>query len=94
MNSVDLPYILGFRNYWAQAAVGAALIGLYFVAGTVAMYAWIVKKKGVEFMRKWGPVRFGLTAFLFLNMVAVIVKMGLRLGMNVQYILVTPWINV
>jgi hypothetical protein len=94
MNSIDLPYILGFRNYWAQAAVGGVLIAVYFAVGTAAMYAWIVRKKGAEFMKKWGAVRFGLTSFLFLNMVAVIVKMALRLGMNVKYILVTPWINV
>jgi hypothetical protein len=45
-------------------------------------------------MRKWGPVRFGLTSFLFLNMVAVVIKMVLRLGFNVKYIMVTPWINI
>jgi len=62
----------------------------YFVAGLVAMYAWVVRTKGQEFMQRWGAARFGITAFLFLNMVAVIIKMGLRLGMNVKYILVTP----
>jgi hypothetical protein len=94
MNNVDLPYLLGFRDYWAQAAVGLTLIVGYFVAGTVAMYAWVVNKKGAEFMKKWGAARFGLTTFLFLNMIAVVIKMGLRLGMNVKYILVTPWINI
>jgi hypothetical protein len=94
MNNVDLPYLLGFRDYWAQAAVGLTLIVGYFAVGTAAMYAWVVNKKGVEFMKRWGAARFGLTVFLFLNMVAVVIKMGLRLGMNVKYILVTPWINI
>jgi hypothetical protein len=94
MNNVDLPYLLGFRDYWAQAAVGLTLIVGYFVAGTIAMYAWIMNKKGADFMKRWGAARFGLTVFLFLNMVAVVIKMGLRLGMNVKYIMVTPWINI
>jgi hypothetical protein len=94
MTAVDLPYLLGFRGYWAQAAVGFLLVSAYFVVGTAAMYMWIVRKKGVEWMQRWGAARFGLTSFLFLNMVAVVVKMVLRLGFNVKYLMVTPWINI
>jgi hypothetical protein len=94
MSNVDLPFILGFREYWAQAAVGLTLTLLYFVIGTAAMYLWILRKKGKEFLERWGVVRFGLTAFLFLNMAAVVVKMVLRLGFNVKYVMVTPWINI
>jgi len=94
MSNVDLPYILGFRDYWVQAAVGLTLTVVYFVIGTAAMYVWIVRQKGAEFMQKWGAVRFGLTSFLFLNMVAVVVKLVMRLGFNVKYIMVTPWINI
>jgi hypothetical protein len=94
MSNVDLPFILGLREYWAQAVFGLSLIIAYFVAGFIAMYAWILRKKGRAFMEQWGGVRFGITAFLFLNMVAVVVKMVLRLGLNVKYIMVTPWINI
>src|SRR5262245_12046141 len=94
MSNVDLPFILGFRDYWAQAAVGLAITVTFFVVGTVAMYWWIIRMKGREFMRRWGPVRFGLTSFLFLNMIGVVIKMVLRLGFNVNYIMVTPWINI
>jgi len=31
---------------------------------------------------------------LFLNMLAVLIKMLLRHTMNIKYILATPWINV
>jgi hypothetical protein len=94
MGNIDLPYMFGLRNYWVQAAFGLILTLAYFVVGTAAMYFWVVAKKGSEFMEQWGAVRFGLTSFLFLNMVAVVIKMGLRLGMNVKYIMVTPWINI
>jgi hypothetical protein len=58
------------------------------------MYWWIVRLKGREFMQRWGAARFGLTSFLFLNMIAVVIKMLLRHTLNVKYIMVTPWINV
>jgi len=94
MSNVDLPFIFGFRDYWAQAAFGLSLVVVYFVVGMAALHFGIVRLKGQEFMRRWGGVRFGLTAFLFLNMIAVVIKMTLRLGFNVKYIMVTPWINI
>ena len=94
MTAIDLPYMLGFRSYWVQAFVGLSLVVAYFVLGTLGMYAWVVRKKGSEFMERWGAARFGLVSFLFLNMMAIVIKMGLRLGFNVKYFMVTPWINI
>ena len=94
MTAVDLPFIMGFRTEWVQTLVGLLLVGIYFVGGTIAMYAWIIWLKGKDFMNEWGLVRFGLTSFLFLNMVGIVVKMVLRLGFNVKYIMPSPWINI
>lgn len=94
MTAVDLPFLMGIRDYWLSAAFGLAVTVGYFVVGTGGLYAWIVKTKGREFIDRWGMVRFGLTTFLFLNMVAVVLKMVLRLAFNVKYIMVTPWINI
>lgn len=94
LTNVDLPYLVGFRGYWASAAFGLAVIVAYFAGGSAALYAWVVKLKGKDFMARWGMLRFGLVSFLFLNMIAVVLKMVLRIGFNVKYILVTPWINI
>ncbi|GIW39750.1 MAG: hypothetical protein KatS3mg076_0327 [Candidatus Binatia bacterium] len=94
MTNVDLPFLFGIRGYWTGAAFGAAVILGYFVLGTLAMYAAIVRTKGREFMERWGMPRFLTTAFFFLNMLAVLIKMLLRHAFNVKYILVTPWLNV
>jgi hypothetical protein len=45
-------------------------------------------------MQRWGMARFGLTSFLFLNMIAIMVKMVLRSTFNIKYIMVTPWLNI
>ncbi len=94
LTSVDLPYMVGLRDYWLSAAFGLAVSVAYFVVGTALMHMWIVRLKGRDFMLQWGAVRFGLTSFLFLNMVALVVKLVMRVGFNVKYIMVTPWINI
>lgn len=94
MTNQDLPYLVGFRDYWASAAFGGGLVVLYFIVGTILMYWWVVWLKGREFMQRWGMVRFGLTSFLFLNMLAIVVKMVMRSAFNIKYIMVTPWLNI
>jgi hypothetical protein len=94
LTNVDLPYLLGFRNYWFSAAFGLFCIVLYFIVAISLFYLWVMRVKGREFMQRWGPVRFAITAFLFVTMLSLPVKMFLRLVFNVKYILVTPWINI
>jgi hypothetical protein len=93
LTNVDLHYIFGIRSVAGAAIFGAIVVGGYFVLGTMAMYAGIVRLKGRQFMLRWGMPRFGLTAFLFLNMLAVLIKMVLRHAFNIKYVWVTPWIS-
>jgi hypothetical protein len=94
MTNVDLPYLLGFRDYLAQSLCGATLVLGYFVVGTAGMYWLLLYYKGRDFMLRWGMPRFGITSFLFLNMMAVVIKMVLRHALNIKYVWVTPWFNV
>jgi hypothetical protein len=94
LTNVDLPYLLGFRDYFWSAVFGAVVILGYFVVAITAFYFWILRVKGREFLERWGMVRFNITAFLFVTMLALPCKMFLRLAFNVKYILVTPWINI
>ncbi len=105
LTNVDLPYLFGFRDYVASALFGLSLIAGYYVVGYAAFYLWVKARPagdrwsafpggGPELLEKWGPVRFGITAFLFLTMIAVFIKMALRHAFNIKYIMVTPWINI
>src|SRR5881296_4188953 len=78
LTNVDLPYLVGFRNYWWSAVFSLVMIGGYFVAAISGFYLFVIRIKGREFMERWGPVRFAITAFLFVTMVALPVKMFLR----------------
>jgi Cytochrome b(C-terminal)/b6/petD len=94
MTAVNLPYLLGVRDPTLDFLVGGAIVIGFFAGGTALMYWWVVRLKGPEFMRRWGPVRFGLTSFLFLNMWAVVIKMLLRHLASIKYVWVTPWLNI
>jgi len=94
LTNVDLPYLLGFRDYFWSSVCGALVVMGYFVVGVVAFYLWVLRVKGKEFLERWGLVRFLITAFLFVTMLSLPAKMFLRLAFNVKYILVTPWFNI
>jgi hypothetical protein len=91
---VDLPYLLGFRDYWLSAAFSLFAIGAYFVVGMIGFYYFVLKVKGKDFLERWGMVRFTLVGVLLVLMMSLPVKMFLRLAFNVKYVLVTPWINI
>ena len=78
------------HDVWA-AIFGAGLIGVYY--GTaVLFYAWKVKTN--ETIQKLGPIRYGIVAFLFLTMMGLVIKMGLRWSLNVKYLVKFPWVNL
>ena len=94
LTNVDLPYLVGLRDYWVMAGFGLSLVLFYFIFSVWLFYTWIIWVKGKEFMIRWGAVRFAITAFLFVTMMALPVKMFLRLVFNIKYIMVTPWLNI
>ena len=94
LTNVDLPYLGGLRDYWVQAGFGLFLVLFYYVISVWLFYKWIIWIKGRQFMVRWGAVRFAITAFLFVTMMGLPVKMFLRLVFNIKYIMVTPWLNI
>ena len=88
LTNVDLPYMLGFRSYWGQAAAGTALIVLWYVT-IPAYYIWRRER-----MKNVGLVRYLIKASLNMTMMGIVAKMVLRIGFNVKYVLVTPWFNI
>ena len=78
---------------------GAILVLAYFVVGIWSFYIqckWVKGADFPDFMRRWGWARFGLTAFLWVNMWAVVVKMVLRHLFNIKYVMVfeSPYFSI
>ena len=87
--NVDLPYALGVRTYNMAMLVGGLIVSAYFGIGTAA-YFFMERKaiKNVGFLRMFIKIQ------LYLIMLGMVIKIVLRIGFNIKYILVTPWINI
>ena len=87
--NVDLPYALGVRTYNMAMLVGGMIVSGYFALGTGA-YFFMERKaiKSVGFLRMFIKIQ------LYLIMLGMVIKIVLRIGFNIKYIMVTPWINI
>ena len=87
--NVDLPYALGVRTYNMAMLVGGLIVSGYFALGTAA-YFFMERKaiKSVGFLRMFIKIQ------LYLIMLGMVIKIVLRIGFNIKYIMVTPWINI
>ena len=83
VNSKSLPgFLLG----------GAAVIG-YFFMGIMIPYRFMRARKSTVF-EKLGFIKYFIVSFLFLSMMALPIKVFLRLVFHVKYLWVTPWFNI
>lgn len=97
LTNVDLNFLFAqwtgidaFYNPTVGIFLGMFVIGAYY---GLAIAYWQVKSKSSEILQKMGVVRYGITAFLFLTMMALPVKMVLSWTLNLKYILVIKSIN-
>lgn len=73
----------------------AMLIGSATILAWFSLGIWYyLRQKNTDIIKKLGPLRYSITAGLFLIMMALPIKIILRLALNVKYILVTPWFNI
>ena len=71
---------------------GAVVIG-YFFMGMNIPYLFMKTRKSA-LLEKLGILKYSIVAFLFLSMLALPIKVFLRLVFHVKYIWVTPWFNI
>ena len=88
ITNMDWPTKFGITGFWPSFAFGAATT-LGFLFGPPAVY-WKLKGQTSQALQKLGSVRYWIVAFFVMSMAGVVVKMILRLGFNVKYIMVGP----
>jgi len=89
----DLPDIFGITSNMAKALFGAIVVGGYYLLGGFLVYSLFRRYMGKDFKRM-SLLQFSITQFLLLSMVALPLKMGLRLLWHIKYVWITPWFNV
>jgi len=98
LTNIDLNIFLAehlgldiLRSPIAEAIFGVLLIGAYY---SIAAIFWKDRSKKSKGLQELGVVRYGITAFLFMTMMALPIKMILRWTFNIKYIVKFPWINL
>ncbi len=77
--------------------IGGGLITGYYA---LAVVFWSWRRKTSETLRRLGPARYAIVAFLFLTMAALPIKVVMRvvppfIGLfPIKYVWVTPWFNI
>lgn len=89
MTNVNLPEALGIKSPAGKFTFGALFEFGYYSLGALSYLIWR-KRPAVQ---KLGLIRYGMVSFLFLAMLAVPLKMVLRIFFNVKYVWVTPWFS-
>ena len=92
ITNVDLPYVFGFRSYFWSSVFGGAIVSGYYSLGV--FFYFYLKKKQPDFMNKFGVMRYTTVAILLSTMLALPIKMFLRIAFNIKYVWVTPWFNI
>jgi hypothetical protein len=94
--NIDLPDIFGITNIWIKTIFGAVVIGGFFMLAGFLLHKLM---RWNEFEKKL-LARTSLLQYLTFQffaiavLIALPVKIILRLAFNIKYVWVTPWFNV
>lgn len=93
--SVDAPSRSWADLFGIEGSLEAALLGGATLLGYYALAAvpWLLFRDR-ESLKQLGLTRYAITAFLFLTMLSLPLKIGLTWAFRVKYILETPWLRI
>ena len=85
--SMARPARLGFRSLplW----LGLTLLSLYYILGLLLPFTLWRRR-----FERWGRTRYLVYFFMVLTMGGVVIKVLLRLLLNLRYLVETPWFNI
>jgi hypothetical protein len=94
--NIDLPDIFGITNIWIKTIFGAIVVGGFFVLAGIGLHMlmrWNEFEK--KLLARTSLLQYLLFQFFAISvLIALPVKIILRLGFNIKYVWVTPWFNV
>jgi len=89
----DLPDIFGITSNWGKGIFGAVVVGGYFAAGGLALTLLFRRFMAKDF-RRMSILQYSMVAAFMLMMIALPLKMLLRLLFHIKYVWITPWFNI
>jgi hypothetical protein len=89
----DLPDLFAITSNLGKAVFGAIVVGGYFALGGFAVFSFFRRYMPKDFSRM-SLLQFSIMQVFLLIMVALPLKMMLRLLWHIKYVWITPWFNV
>ncbi len=89
----DLPDLFNITSNLGKGIFGAIVVGGYYAIGAFLMTA-LFRRRMPKDWKRMRLLQYGLVVFFMLTMVALPIKMVLRLGMHIKYVWITPWFNI
>ncbi len=88
-----LPSALQITSTWAKIVFGGIVTAAYYVAGGLIAHSLFRSYMRKDYQRM-SLLQYSIMMFFLLTMVALPIKMLLRLTLHIKYVWVTPWFNV
>jgi len=89
----DLPDVFGITSNLGKGIFGAVVVGGYFAAGGLALTLLYRRFMAKDF-RRMSILQYSMMAAFMLMMIALPLKMLLRLLFHIKYVWITPWFNI
>jgi len=91
----DLPDIFGIKNALLKNLFGLLVIGIYFVLAGIGMHKLITATPlSRKIYARMSLLQYATMQLFLIIMLALPVKILLRLLFRIKYVWVTPWFNV
>jgi len=89
----DLPDFFRITSNLGKAIFGGLVVGGYFAVGGYIGHA-LFRRYNPKDYKRMSLLQYSIMMFFVLSMVALPIKMLLRLAFNIKYVWITPWFNV
>jgi hypothetical protein len=88
-----LPGALHITSNLAKAIFGAVVVGGYFLVGGFTVHA-LFRRYNPRDYKRMSLLQYSIMMIFVLTMIALPIKMLLRLALHIKYVWITPWFNV
>ncbi len=91
----DLPDLFHITSMAAKSIFGAIVVGLYFLAMGFVVHK-LITRKGLneKIYKRMTLIQYLTMQFFMITMIALPIKILIRLVFNIKYVWITPWFNV
>jgi hypothetical protein len=89
----DLPDLFGITSNLGKGIFGALVVGGYYAVSGIIAHSLFWRHNPKNYQRM-SLLQYSLMMFFLLTMIALPIKMGIRLLFHIKYVWITPWFNV